>query len=384
MHSSLESLAQPADIAKNGDETEELTYHQCGFTFMNSIARKEGDSVNCRWWVTIAATLVIALTALCQAPAHAYPTYTGSFTCDQCHATGPEGSDWDGSGPHKGYATTTRKCVVCHTVHVAPADSVLLLQGATVSAACLHCHDGTGGVGVYATIAAYGGSVAASHSCDTTSVVPGGSQPLSGPLSCADCHSAHGSSTVVPFLRDSGRAFAADEYVYSDCLLRSDVNTSVSDAYPVYGARWCAACHDERHSDSSSTVNHPVEPSMSFGYGDVTSTVTADSWRLYDPGVGFAVGMGRTNAGYLMAPVPEAGDGRIEARRPPICQQCHEDARDVESVFSADYTHRGTDPWNVPINPEFTTFPHQTTNPYMTVERGDDLCMNCHETSSLP
>jgi hypothetical protein len=133
-----------------------------------------------------------------------------------------------------------------------------------------------------------------------------------------------------------------------------------------------------------STVNHLVESSASWGYGDVTSTVTGDSWRFYDPGVGHAVGMGRTNGGYLMVPVPTSGDGRVEARRAPMCQQCHEDAREVENVFSADYTHRGTDPWNLPVNPEFTTFPHQTTNPCMTVERGDDLCMNCHETSSLP
>lgn len=316
--------------------------------------------------------------------AYGYPTYTGPFTCDQCHAVSGEGSSWDGSGPHKGYTTTTRKCVVCHTVHVAPAESVLLLQGPTVSAACQSCHDGTGGIGVYRTIEAYGGSVAASHSCDATSVVPGGSSPLDGPLSCAHCHSAHGSRTVAPFLRDGGRAFSADEYVYSDCLLRSDVATTVPGAYPRYSGRWCAACHDQRHSDSPATVNHPVESSVLWGYGEVTSTVTLESWRLFDPGVGYAVGMGRTNAGYLMASVDETGDGRVEVRRAPMCQQCHEDARDVEAVFSADYTHRGTDPWNLPANPEFTTFPHQTTNPSMVVERGDDLCMNCHDVRGLP
>lgn len=310
------------------------------------------------------------------------------FSCDRCHAVDSQAPPADGSGPHGNYTTTTAKCGVCHDVHNAPAGGVLLLRGATVSAACLTCHDGTqSGIGPYDTIEAHSGVVAAEHSVDVTNVIPGGSSPLSGNLACSDCHSVHGSNTVTPFLRDSGFAGTtyiggADAYVTSDCLLRADVNgISVTE----YGALWCAACHDQRHSNSMTTINHPVDNTPTWGYGDVISTVTLDSWRAgpYD-GSGNAIGMGRTNGGYIMAPAAEAGDGRVLARRDPMCQQCHEDARNVNEVFSADYTYRGAEPWNTPVNPEFLTFPHQTSNVRMLVETYDDLCLNCHPVSGLP
>lgn len=310
------------------------------------------------------------------------------FDCDQCHAADSQAPPADGSGPHGSYATTTSKCSVCHDVHNAPAGGILLLRGATVSAACLTCHDGTqSGIGPYDTIEAHGGVVAAEHETDVTNVIPGGSVNLTGSLGCSDCHSVHGANTVAPFLRDSGFSGTtyiggADAYVTSDCLLRADVNgASVAE----YGALWCAACHDERHSGSATTINHPVDDATDWGYGDVVSTVTLDSWRAgpYD-GLGNAIGMGRTNGGYIMAPAAEDGDGRVVTRRDPMCQQCHEDARNVTEIFSADYTYRGTDPWNTPINPEFVTFPHQTTNATMLVEQYDDLCLNCHPVSGLP
>jgi len=310
------------------------------------------------------------------------------FDCDQCHAVDSQAPPADGSGPHGNYTTTTSKCAVCHDVHNAPAGGILLLRGATVSAACLTCHDGTqSGIGPYDTIEAHGGTVVAQHRTDTTNVIPGGTTNLTGSLGCSDCHSVHGANTVAAFLRDSGFSGTtyiggADAYVTSGCLLRADVNgASVAE----YGALWCAACHDKRHSNSTTTINHPVDDTADWGYGDVVSTVTLNSWRAgpYD-GFGNAIGMGRTNGGYIMAPAAEDGDGRVETRRDPMCQQCHEDARTVTETFSADYTYRGTDPWNTPINPEFVTFPHQTTNASMLVETYDDLCLNCHPTSGLP
>ncbi|MHB1136118.1 MAG: cytochrome c3 family protein [Coriobacteriia bacterium] len=245
---------------------------------------------------------------------------------------------------------------------------------------------------MYATIEAHGGVVAQEHGIETTNIVPGGSNGLDGALSCVDCHSVHAANTVEPFLRDSGRALAPAAFITSDCLLRNDPNGSAPGAYPEYGAKWCASCHDQRHSDSVMTMNHPVESSLTWGYGDVTSTVLPTSYSydsLDDP---VAVGIGRTNGTYLMAPVDASGDGRVEARRAPMCQQCHEDARTMTEPFQGDYAHRGdpTDPdFNpyfdpAPINPEFLTFPHQTTNEYFLVETGDDLCMNCHGVAELP
>lgn len=342
-----------------------------------------------------AALAVVMLPGL----AHAYPTWTEAApanpvqgaTCDQCHSTTSSGGvgNWNGSGPHKSYSTTTKKCTLCHAVHAAPATSVLLLRGATVTATCQMCHDGTGAtVGVYATIEAQGGTVRASHDVDVTNIIPGGGS-LADNLGCGDCHSVHGSNTVTPFLRDSGRAFRAGEYVVSDSLLRRDVNgVTVNE----YGAEWCAACHDQRHSASLTVKNHPVATDADWVYRNVVSTLTAATEHKDNPsfgGDGIADGLGHTNGAYIMGPVASSGDGRIEEanRKRPMCQQCHEDARNVEAIFQGDYTHRGnpvTEPWLAPVNPEFETFPHQTTSSRLLVEEWDDLCLNCHAIAALP
>ena len=342
------------------------------------------------------ALYVVVLTVLLwvgvATPALAYPRPEepfSSFTCDQCHATAGEDSPWDGSGPHAGYASTTNKCVLCHSVHNAPATSVLLLRGPTVSQTCLLCHDGTGsGEGPYHSITAYGGSVQADHAYESTAIIPGGSENLDAVLSCADCHSVHGSNTVTPFIRDSTRAqVPADSgaLISSDCLLRNNLRGDPVGTYPDYGAQWCAACHDQRHSQST-VINHPVNTSYTFGYGDVISHVP---WTLttraanYDPVLELAISLGQTNSGYIMGPVPESGDGAVREidRTDPICQQCHEDARDVEVPFSADAYSPNTPPYT---NPAFLTFPHQTTNATLLVETDDDLCLNCHLLSTLP
>lgn len=327
--------------------------------------------------------------------AHAFATWTEAApgnpiqgaTCPQCHSTTSAGDvgTWDGSGPHANYSTTTSKCKLCHDVHVAPDDSILLLRGATVSQTCLMCHDGTGsGIGPYDAIEAHGQVVVGEHSVEVTNIIPGGSTPLSGTLSCGDCHSVHGSNTVAPFLRDTGRAYSPDAYVTSDCLLRNDVASGVVGSTPEYGAKWCASCHDQRHSGAALVNNHPVDSDAAWGYGDVQSTIDPAVW--WQPALAGTLGLGRTNSGYIMAPVPSSGDGRIELanRRSPMCQQCHEDERDVEGTFSADYTFRGTDEWNTPVNPAFVTFPHQTTSANLLVEEWDDLCLNCHAVAELP
>jgi hypothetical protein len=352
--------------------------------------------------IVCAAALAALLWAAFAVPAFGYPTWDPASApvpvdCNQCHASDSVSGtgDWEGSGPHGNYSTTTKKCALCHSVHNAPDAAVALLRGATITATCQMCHDGTGAIGVYKTIEAFegAGAVQGEHSVEVTNVIPGGSSDLSENLSCGDCHSVHASNTVNPFLRDSGHAYFPDEYTVSNCLLRSDVNgASVAE----YGAEWCAACHDERHStNASAVVNHPVATDADWTYGTIVSTLTGDTWHIENPdygGSGYATGLGQTNSGYIMEPAASSGDGRIEFADPdnrtyPICQQCHEDARDVEAIFQGDYTHTGDPaltPWLAPVNPEFETFPHQTTNTNMLVEPYDDLCLNCHPVSVLP
>jgi hypothetical protein len=347
------------------------------------------------------AALVLLLVACasvfaCASAAYAYPEWSSGTpepwtfaTCATCHALDTASpDDWDGSGPHASYLTTTNKCKLCHAVHNAPASSVKLLRGATVSGMCQMCHDGTGGFGPYDSIP--DADVRGEHSIDVVgTTIPGGSGPFDGLLSCGDCHSVHGANTVNPFIRDSTRAYVAGDsgvLIESDCLLRNDVNTATLGAFPDYGARWCASCHDQRHS-ASSVLNHPVNTAYDFGYGDVITTAPSPpSLRNpnYSTSPDLAIGMGQTNAGYVMISTgdaePATGDGRVVTRAAPLCQQCHEDARDVEAIFDSD----AYSPGGVGLNPPFLTFPHQTTSTYLRVETSDDLCLNCHSLGSLP
>lgn len=301
------------------------------------------------------AVLCVALAAVLLAvPSVAFAYHAdgreGTYACIDCH--GDDRDAWTGEGPHGYYTATTAKCKMCHTVHVAPAGGVVLLGTPTISASCFLCHDGTGAVGVYSQITARGGSVEASHSIDTTTVVPGGTLPLDGILGCTSCHTPHRATALNPYLRDTGRAMDSKGYVYSNTLLRDDLNGLANGTIEEYGGEWCAACHDGRVS-SGMTNNHPT-----------TETVTYD--------------LGRSNAGYSMAPVGTA------TRRDPYCQQCHEDARNTEAAFSASLKDYGYPVPDAPTNPAYTAFPHQTSNANMTVEEHDDLCLNCHATTDLP
>jgi hypothetical protein len=170
---------------------------------------------------------------------------------------------------------------------------------------------------------------------------------------------------------------------------------------------------------------------------------------------GMERGLALSNRGFVMWPVPTGpglhpdnriGDNQIERPKAPICQQCHEDSRDVESAFSyvdtdKDVPHAGTvnsvlglssttgpavgdlrspvnggttdnygsianniatspdqdvQPSVAPFindgNPAFQNFPHETQNYRLLVEGGDsnragggandDLCLNCHVPGS--
>jgi hypothetical protein len=134
------------------------------------------------------------------------------------------------------------------------------------------------------------------------------------------------------------------------------------------------------------TMNHPVAGSYSVGYGEVTTTegLAGNPTRAYGDGSDgtYFVGMGQTNAGYVMAPVVASADGRVENRQDPLCQQCHEDARNVALAFRADYSDPA--PIAAGYNPLYLTFPHQGTGEHLLVEQKDDLCLNCHLVATLP
>jgi predicted CXXCH cytochrome family protein len=320
--------------------------------------------------------------------------------CDFCHSPHPSVplGPVAGKGPHGFYTSTTNRCAACHEVH--DAAGAKLLPAATITDSCNTCHDGTGGKGVYGAIEAQTGidpAVAGGmHSVDTTSVVPGGdagtggsaTMAFAGPgstLTCGDCHSPHNSNVVEPYSPERWRTTynLIQQYnTKTSHLLRQrpgDTTATVA----VYGSDWCAACHAGR-SSGGTVHNHPVDSKATtatpFYYDYIVKLASDGPTSVTTTGT-----LARSNRGYLM-PYPRTAQ---QGAHKPICQQCHEDTRNVGTLSDATGTAAAfvitaTDGQTDTDNPRFQNFPHETLSPSMLVEDNDDLCLNCHPLSQLP
>ena len=382
--------------------------------------------------LAVAGVLMLAGTT----PAFAYyessqtvgPSGTPVWACPSCHGleagatsptVGPRSVTAIGSeagtnvgtrkGPHGGYTTGTSKCELCHVVHGGAAGSFLVLRAETVKDLCYTCHDGTGGSGVYGVIQARTGSApGAQHRIEATSgldgiTVPGGNEStggtstvvfsgVGGSMTCTDCHSPHNSDCVAPFIGDRMRTEddTTSASIATNHLLKQKPGPSADATVAVmeYGSDWCEACHRGRHSGSATSINHSVADS---------STARGWNYRTVDKAAGFnssAVatgGLGGDNFGYVSDPDWRTTSGNQPY---PICQQCHEDTRNLGDATPSQITSPATpaegfqvttpDGLSASDNPRFQNFPHETENPGLLVERQDDLCMNCHPVSNLP
>jgi len=308
-------------------------------------------------------------------------------------------------GVHGRYLVTSSKCSECHSVHAAPADGAVLLPGATITATCFTCHDGTAtyGKGVYGAIEGRGETVGGGHRIDNTSTVPGGNAAdggssvgtfngVDGTLTCTDCHAPHGANMVEAFLGERTRTsmFSLSNTYRSSKLLKQLPGNATTMA-PVYGSDWCLGCHAGRDSGLSTAHNHPVE-SIST-YADATTRFSYSNVARLLVSTTPTGSLGQNNGGYLM-PYPRTAE---QSGHAPICQQCHEDARNVGSLSASGSTGtvnpfitNGADGTViVNNNPRFRTFPHETQNYRMLVEGTtttfyDDLCLNCHPLAQLP
>lgn len=347
----------------------------------------------------IAVFVVAALCCLAPSLAFAYnetgtvdPANPPSSDCPACHASSPDSMT---VGPHGGYSSTSNKCQVCHTVHAAPAAGELLLPKATVLGTCNFCHDGSGGRGVYGVLKARGIAVASSHSIDATNVVPGGNVSTGGNstmafsgeggfLSCDDCHTPHASSAVAAFTGDRKRT-ATDTTFFSNRLLKKRPG-GIGFDIAQYGSDWCGACHQGRLYGTG-VHNHPVETSQVAGeyYYERAAILATDAVTS----TAITGSLGRTNNGYIMLyprnAAPYAGHAG------PICQQCHEDPRNVGTLSStgttadaAAFVTASADGTASTDNPRTQVFPHESSVASMLVETGDDLCLNCHPVDRLP
>lgn len=288
-------------------------------------------------------------------------------------------------GPHRNYTDDTQACRECHALHEAPSPVGAVLLKASAStieqaalATCNLCH-GAGGPAVYKPYAATPFPVLSRHSptLTLTSIsylgitTPETGVPAIRKILCLACHNPHGTAlyTVPTFTSDT-------TYGVSNALLRLPGTASVGYRLPgagttgtpaAYGAQWCRDCHNKPEN----IVAHRLGPQGEPHPYSATTTYQA-VWYWATPT--YVQGrLGGTTSAYVMY-------DRISIDDPdPICQQCHEDARDVEGVFRVTTaTYLGTD------NPPYKAFPHQGMYSSFRVETGDDLCTNCHPIEELP
>ena len=335
-------------------------------------------------------------------------------------------------GPHGGYTAGTQKCAVCHTTHGSSLTSEKNLNDSgipagtwtsteilrfeeTIAATCFTCHDGTGGGGVYGVIRQRTGQdpaeFRAGASMETSGgihrigwtnasgkvVIPGGQNDGSaletdltgkdGSLTCTDCHSPHNSNTVEPFLGDRIRSAEDTTTGYSTNRLLKRKPTLGAVAVNQYGSDWCRSCHKGTHKTGAPGLVHPAQDRSvanpnPWNYGRVAKLT--DFNNDYD----WAIGpLGGDNFGYFMILDPSGPPYlSMTDQQYPICQQCHEDSRDVGGdTLGVDgqmlQAGQDFDPaldGNSSGNPTYQNFPHETLNDRLLIETTDGLCMNCH------
>lgn len=215
---------------------------------------------------------------------------------------------------HGDFATDTTGCAKCHVTHAGDA-AALLIAGPTQTDFCYYCHDNllaspydvyTGQIatstGVMPSIAGgfdrtydfdtktydeTGGgvdtnylSVSSVHGVETLdnddwtdgSLIPGGTNNLTGNFRCGSCHDPHAGGTypaagVMPrLLKAALPASTEDPANYQDWTFSSidhamitGFKTKVLTGYGDYAGVWCAGCHDLFNQTAQGAGQNPVD-----------------------------------------------------------------------------------------------------------------------------
>lgn len=212
--------------------------------------------------------------------------------------------------PHKGYALTTTKCIVCHAAHKADSDGEILLAD-TVANACVFCHIGTGPSSVKV------------YNSDSALYTSGNDQAHNN--ACSQCHAVHGANTITQ-TTDLG---------LNQKILRTDTGTDqTSPALP--GSFSMAAGATDRAGVVSGfcTQCHPYYTgtyAVSTTTGDITynsaaynSHIMTSDFALYGP----------ANGGNAAANV----NAKVAYASSAYCTSCHDDGADTAANNFPHYT----------------------------------------------
>ena len=297
-----------------------------------------------------------------------------AFTANAMAGTSSGTIDWntaktlpvnqDPTTPHKGYAQTTTKCLVCHAVHKAnPGGQVLL--GDTVANACNYCHVSTSAISIKVV---YGGD----HSDLGVNDTDKGHEMVS----CTGCHAVHGANTVNQE-KLSSKILKADPAAAqagpgTDWDLTNGSELGALSAY-------CTQCHPYyvgtyADTDTDGDVNDKMWASTygAVNFGESTPETTDD--YVY-------------NSHIMTAPLkdltvyqPDNGaiqvGGQVAWAGTPYCTSCHDAGRG---------TGLSTD-----------SFPHQTLGARFMKSAGfvgdtatnaaspseDGVCLKCHRDAA--
>jgi predicted CXXCH cytochrome family protein len=261
--------------------------------------------------------------------------------------------------PHKGYATGTVKCAVCHAVHKGNSAGQVLLDQ-TVANACTYCHidNAIGNIRIY-------GGVATNY---TSANVYG--HGGSG-ATCSDCHAVHGANTITNsnFSNISTR------------ILRNSTGGGLQ-TNPALPAGYAFATGTDRDGVITAFCSqcHPYyQPSVNGTIGLAASGIGQGTDNVYQSHIMNTAGDTYVNA----AAVGYTGHGRVAQNDSTHCRDCHDAGVTLESgSYVPANNYQST--WNFPHytaqNARFLNSAAYSGAPTATLTNAsaDGACLKCH------
>jgi hypothetical protein len=314
--------------------------------------------------------------------------------------------------PHKGYATDTEKCFVCHSVHnaasagseynvtlstasitttwaVPATDDTQMLLRSSVSNACSYCHIATniGGKQLYAGNTAY-------YTTRTNVYGSFGHQASSAAASdatksgaCAGCHSVHGANTwdgavaekILKYNATAQQPEAVAGYVATGGRAGTDKQAQIS--------VFCTQCHWNYSGSSEATIN--VGAQYHDKYYTNLGTTTGVTYVKHHPLK--AVG-GETGGLFVAAGSTIGTNTAVAFANASYCRSCHDAGQYAPAAGYTDnsFPHLTIGSYEFMTSADSAAGRTEVTGTYngaaapsvATTKAVDGMCLKCHRDGS--